>query len=552
MNPIVFAFTSREDWEFSYAFQDANGNPVDMTGRDYKIEIYSPSTNAVIATLKTNDATLRITGASKNEISGRLDNSITSAFGVNKVYGADLSWTSTEEDHVVVTAKVNHVQPGNLRNGDYPGTVTVSVDPDTLDSPAFVAVTLSGPQGPRGVSLRGPMVVAARGMVLGEGTTKLGGAPNNYTRGETRFKGYVGRSAVSGIRLVFTNWGVGASGSGEYVGDNNITIEAGLETNESPFFVEQVTFGGQNTITIPPGGTAISDICGQNFAAGATFWVRTGVTVTSTQTWPGGLYPYVSGENAVASTSATSQIQTAGALTIPPGGATTGYSFGPVAIIGNPQTKTPSVVIIGDSIARGNGDSTGIITAPGWVCRGLENVSGFKIPWMNLSRTSDTLLANTAQYGNRKRKLFEYANTAIIEAGGNDTSATVDVIKTRYAEVIAALRSRANIERVVVATWPPRTTSTDSWATPANQTPVANFEIGGKRDQINEWIRTTLCDGLVDAYLDPALYVEDPANPGKLLTNGSANYLTSDGVHLNAAGSILAAQCLPAIAATWT
>lgn len=145
MDPVVFTYTSLEDWDLGFEFVDSAGDPVDMSGRSYRIKIYNPSTRAVVATLSTGDATLAVSGASNQIISGRLDNSTSGAFQTGLTYGADLTWFSGSEDHRIVPAVVRHVLPGTGLNGTYSGAVTVAIDPDTLNASAPVQMqTLLG------------------------------------------------------------------------------------------------------------------------------------------------------------------------------------------------------------------------------------------------------------------------------------------------------------------------------------------------------------------------------------------------------------------------
>src|SRR5262249_9148167 len=98
----------------------------------------------------------------------------------------------------------------------------------------------------------------------------------------------------------------------------------------------------------------------------------------------------------------------------------------------------------------------------------------------------------------------------------------------------------------------PRTTSSDSWATAANQTSVSGFGVGELRDQFNAWVLTQVGGGLLDVVIDPNPYVEDQSHPSKWISNNSANYPTTDGVHPSSALHILAAQAVNSWALTIT
>ncbi len=77
-----------------------------------------------------------------------------------------------------------------------------------------------------------------------------------------------------------------------------------------------------------------------------------------------------------------------------------------------------------------------------------------------------------------------------------------------------------------------------------SQTPVnAAFQPGGLRDQLNVWISTQVGQGLLDDYIDPNPYVEDPAKPGCWLPSV---VLATDLVHPAAAGHQAAAIAVQA------
>lgn len=147
MNPIVFSFTNQEDWVYSVSFVDADGEAVDMTGRDYKVRFYDWFTGAVVGTLDTANAGLTFSGPSNSKIAGRLDNSVTSALPIDRVYGADLIWYAGDEEHVVLRAQVKHVRPGSPYLGAYTGSVQVAINPATLAAGNPVQVLFSGAPG---------------------------------------------------------------------------------------------------------------------------------------------------------------------------------------------------------------------------------------------------------------------------------------------------------------------------------------------------------------------------------------------------------------------
>jgi lysophospholipase L1-like esterase len=132
--------------------------------------------------------------------------------------------------------------------------------------------------------------------------------------------------------------------------------------------------------------------------------------------------------------------------------------------------------------------------------------------------------------------LLKYASNVICELGTNDinTSRTLAQIQSDLQTIWQAAKA-AGVRRVAQTLIIPRTTSTDSWATAANQTPVSGFATGSTRDQLNAWIKAQVGQGLLDGYIDPNPQVEDQANLGKWQTNGTASFATTDGTHPTAA-----------------
>jgi hypothetical protein len=146
MLPVVFAYTSQEDWDIAFAFVDADGAAIDMSGRSYRVKLTDQS-GTVVATLTTADASLAVTGASSNVISGRVDNSVSSLLQTGCTYSADLTWFSGTEDHRIVPAIVRHTRPGVVVPNSYSSAVQLYLDEDSLSAGAPVVAVLAGPSG---------------------------------------------------------------------------------------------------------------------------------------------------------------------------------------------------------------------------------------------------------------------------------------------------------------------------------------------------------------------------------------------------------------------
>jgi len=88
------------------------------------------------------------------------------------------------------------------------------------------------------------------------------------------------------------------------------------------------------------------------------------------------------------------------------------------------------------------------------------------------------------------------------------------------------------IQFIYQTTLTPRTRSTDGWATEANQTAYdSNFAPAGPRDQANILIKAAVGTNFLTNDIDVAAQVQSPDNIDAWLTNGTAGYCTSDGLH---------------------
>jgi hypothetical protein len=378
-----------------------------------------------------------------------------------------------------------------------------------------------------------------------------GGGATNYTRGECRMKVTFGASAVSNVQAVFPGF-YSPGGAEEAVNPNALTVEFGLE-NSASTRTYMAGFASAASAVVSPGGLLLSDPIGQDFDPNDFVYMRTGVVVPSTQRWPTNSGYIFSGEGAWASTGATSQIGATGTLANPGGTGAVSNFYHPMALIGLVDTPTPAVAMIGDSLFQGigTGDSVGdALGNTGYVARGLYGGS-LRIPHTKLSRGSDYIIHMAALASWRRRSILQYCTHLISGGGTNDISngSTLASLQPYYLKLWASGKRRGL--KVFQALVPPRTTSTDSWATAANQTAVSGFTVGGVRDQLNAWIKSQVGNGVLDGIIDPNPYLEDQANPGKWVTNGTAGYITADGTHPTAAGAALASQSVSSVARFW-
>jgi lysophospholipase L1-like esterase len=425
------------------------------------------------------------------------------------------------------------------------------------DQPHEMPVTVVGVEKPLGNWLqsinsanRSPSIIAGKGDLY----NALGGgaSDSNFTNADGRIAARNGRASASNIRLVFGNFYAGASVDTD--GPNPITVSAAIELGGTTV---PVSFNGSLSVVINGrSGIVVSDPVGVTLAPGQLFAVRSNVVVSTGQQFPVG-YTNASGsllagesnigENQIRNTTA-SVVYNTGAIT-----GTTVPGYGPLAILGETDAPAASVAIFGDSIADGSGDSavSNLLLGQGlgFAARGLRLADDTLLPFVNLSRGGQSMDWSATLNGldiHRRLSLLNYATHVLFAIGTNDVvgAPTLTALQDRYTRLwgFAKKRGKYTAQSLIM----PRVSGT--YATPAGQTPLTGFGVGGLRDQINAWIKAQVGQGLLDAVIDPNPYVEDPANPGKWATDAGA--LTADGVHPNAAGHHRARQAVQAWAAT--
>ena len=225
------------------------------------------------------------------------------------------------------------------------------------------------------------------------------------------------------------------------------------------------------------------------------------------------------------------------------------------ALVGTPPKNVPSVVIAGDSLDAGSNDSAGDGNGNyGPVQRGLwtAGAGGLPMPSLNVACPGEKVSQAVAGSHVGRFAVMRFASHVISNYGTNDilaanSFATVSANLTAFWAVARFYGVKIYQLKII-----PRTTSTDGWATPANQGYQTGFAPGGVRDQVNTFITQSLAAGLIDGVVDLTPAVEDPANHGKWLTNGTADWLTNDGTHYTSSGAASVAPLVTAAAQAFT
>lgn len=332
---------------------------------------------------------------------------------------------------------------------------------------------------------------------------------------------YWSRVAMRTFRIIVPNFWVNASFVEAGLGAAT-TIEASIEYPAGTF--TRVKFSGSDQGTIPDNSYLISDDITVTIPKDTRFWVRfywenpNGIIYAQSVDISG-----QGGGFEVATTGLTNKVVS--------GSLTSSDSHLPVmAIIG--QTTSPSVIILGDSKTYGTGDSTGDSTVDfGNIARSI----GGSLPYANIARGGERANHfNPSSGWTNRLSLLQYATHAIVGYGYNDAAAsqTAVQIEASLTTIWDYLVERGI--RVYQITMEPGSTSTDSWATTANQT-VRSWS--DEMTAVNVWIRTN--PGKLSGYFEVCNAISSGADSEKWQVDGTPNKYTADGVHPSTAGYLL-------------
>lgn len=308
---------------------------------------------------------------------------------------------------------------------------------------------------------------------------------------------------LTSIQFIYANFTVNASDQESGPG-NTVATTAAAEVGSTAY---PVTFSGAASGTLANGGLLFSDEVPVDIPPG-DFYSRSCATVTSGQRWcltgvmRAGIDSYTNGSDVTNGTGilATSTADNTGA-------------FAPIAIIARSNDGRRSVIVIGDSIPFGTGDTRG---GGGYMVRGL----GDSIPWLNLSRGGTGIGSFIYPLRAAQRmKLLQYGSIAIVQRGINDISQPLATIQANAIALWTMLAARGM--KVYACTITPSTTSTDGFRTAGNQSVTANE---AKRVGYNDWVRTVPAP--LSGYIEIADIYE--ANAANVLTrNGGRWYVVN-------------------------
>lgn len=387
----------------------------------------------------------------------------------------------------------------------------------------------------------------APGQVYGQVATncRLVNAKAGANKGISARSHHRARGAIGEIAMVLPNWYVERAASKfEYPNNAGTICAASIEYPAGVF--HRLTFGSAVRELIPGGSYRVSAFLPVAIPDDAEFWSNIWMSAASTVLFFNGTTAQVSanGEKGAVSTGEVTDFTTASHT-----GAAQSYGLWPLALLG--RTSAKPVAILSDSVGEGVGDVSDGTDHVGMLAR----LVGPHHPYINLSQSGDRLELLLQSHAKRLA-LLGYARNAVLGMGVNDIGAGRSLAQIMADMVVLWSTAKAALlpgGRVFQATITPSTTSTDSFATLANQTAATHFSVAGNgtREQLNDWLRdgapllggtaaaigatgaTRAGDGNhpLHAALDLADAVESTRNSGKWRVDGTAFKWTGDGIH---------------------
>lgn len=340
-------------------------------------------------------------------------------------------------------------------------------------------------------------------------------------------------------------------------GDTNLTSDLTVEEVfiESPGgAVVQVTFEGNNTKLLTNGDAAIesdeltpSDFGLSAFNRGDKFAVKGIISTTS-----GGNIPFSNADTRIYDPDAQAAWYSSGSTT-PSAGTTSGpytvasgsafdiriQGYDPLLIGRLVDDSQPTVLALGDSMTQGVGASISdpLVQAnygvgyPAAASYGTDGSAPFPIFNYGISGTTAAVFNSTAQ---KWKQYVGYARIVSTHLGTNDIgtfgTGNLTTLQNNLTDIWADAKANG-AQKLLALQLHPRSSSTDSWATIANQTVNTGWDYTEKAEQQETWLATKLADNTLDALVYFPDVFTDAANGRKWEVNGSAFYLTNDGTH---------------------
>jgi hypothetical protein len=383
-----------------------------------------------------------------------------------------------------------------------------------------------------GVKAAGAVVPPSVPQFLGQVATRAV-IPSDKTATAVQSMGrtvHVARDDITQLQVAYAGWYPDSNVSGQELASVGYTIKVAVEYAGA--IVGNFLWGGAASGNVPAGGQLLSDVCvlSGTIPAGATFYLRAYATAAAAgipYTTTGGTGTGIFGPGEVYESGAAVTDQT-GVTGTWAGNSTTSNLY-PVAIVA--QTTKPSFFLPGDSRAQG---SRGTPNANGDF--GEAGISiGSKYPYIACGASGDTAFW-FARYSAKRRALAQYCSHIIIGFPINDIRSGAKGRSGLQAESdISNLWNLFGGKPVIQLTTSPWSTSTDGFATVANQTTDSS---NPQRVVYNDWLRSVpvplaaMCDicSVMESSLNSGLWTAGYTGEGGHGNNTSYAALGASGV----------------------
>jgi hypothetical protein len=342
---------------------------------------------------------------------------------------------------------------------------------------------------------------------------------------------HVMRSDISSFQVVFSSCMTGVA---EAMPSATATIKADVEFPDGVF--TPILFSASATGTIPITGAQllVSDAVSLTIKAGQRFRIRSYLNSTAGICYYTGV-DSVNGDGSEMSTTINGATDKTASGTVSTA-TTLGYS--PIAIIGS-STKE-AVCLHGDSRVAQNNDVhyLGQASDAGTMPRALGPYYAYTSMALAGEKASDFIAGHTIRLA-----IDAYCTRIHNEYGINDLTGGATAAALLASDATIAGYTNIAGKPITAKTLEPVSTSTDAWATVANQTTAAS---NGPRVTFNNNIRGNgfTPPTWMSAYFEYADQVESSRDSGKWKANGypgtnldvTQQGFTSDGVHLSTLG----------------
>lgn len=320
---------------------------------------------------------------------------------------------------------------------------------------------------------------------------------------------------VTSLQLVIPNFSVLSGVESTNAGTTSIT--ASIEYPTGTF--TQVKFGGLVTASVTA-AYIISDPVTVTIPLGAVFYdriFRSNVSGLSFSFWSVGFagQPGISTGDNFNYITATDQTMSGSVTNASDWIGTTHFS--PAAIIA--QTRKPSVFLLGDSRVFGSADTYNASGDLGELARTIGPSFGYINAGIEGDRASSFISSHTSRLA-----ISAYCSHVILELGVNDITGgrtSAQLVADRHT-ILGLFGS----DPVFETTLPTETSSTDSWATTINQTPINAASV---RLTFNTSVRAGSAG--MAGFFDMVTQTDTTLSSSIWNVNGVAQKYTLDGVH---------------------